>query len=132
MIFVFLMALIASCGPSNQSNSSASKAPGIYKLAPKEFMDTYYSFEDAILLDVRTANEYKAGTILPDAINIDYHSKEFLTELVSLLQEKKPIFVYCHSGQRSDKSIFKMKQMGFDHLYDLAGGYSLWQKENEQ
>lgn len=121
-----------SCGQSGQSNSQAAAQPGIYKLGPKEFMDTYYSIDSAILLDVRTENEYKAGAILPEAINVDYHGKEFLTELVPVLLEKKPVFVYCHSGQRSDKAIFKMKQMGFDHLYDLSGGYALWKKENEQ
>ena len=132
--YIVLSLLLLACGQSNSVEKSefASQKKGIYKLAPKEFMETYYAFEQAVLLDVRTPNEYKAGSILPEAINVDYHSKEFLTELVPVLVEKKPVFVYCHSGQRSDKAIFKMKQMGFDHLYDLSGGYALWKKENEQ
>jgi len=33
---------------------------------------------------------------------------------------------------RSSKAAFKMRQVGFDRIYELKGGYQQWEKENKK
>jgi rhodanese-related sulfurtransferase len=76
------------------------------------------------ILDVRTAGEFNSGYI-DGAVNIDYYSKSFKTELAKL-DKNKPVFVYCKSGGRSSKAMNIMNEMGFLNVYNLLGGYSNW------
>ena len=60
------------------------------------------------LIDVRTAEEFNAGSV-PNAINIP------LSEVVSRLEELKqlqPMLVFCAAGVRSQKAIDFLKQNG--------------------
>jgi phage shock protein E len=46
---------------------------------------------------------------------------------VSSLSKAKSYAIYCHSGNRSKAAMTAMRQAGFSHLFDLAGGISAWQ-----
>ena len=52
-----------------------------------------------VLLDVRTLPEYEIGHI-EDAQMLDFHSKEFVTEL-NKLDKSKLYLIYCRSGNRT-------------------------------
>ena len=80
--------------------------------------------KDGVLLDVRTSNEVSQGFI-EGAINIDYYSKTFKTEIAKL-DRSKPIFVYSRSGGRSAKTMSILSDMGFIEVYNLLGGYNGW------
>lgn len=80
--------------------------------------------EKHLLLDVRTPNEYKQGHV-EGAKNIDYFDKGFKSELEKL-DKKVPVYVYCRSGGRSSKAMQIMKDMGFESVYNLKGGYLAW------
>ena len=54
--------------------------------------------ENAILLDVRTAEEYREGHI-PGSINIPLDALDGIDKQIT--ERQTPIFVYCHSGGRS-------------------------------
>jgi rhodanese-related sulfurtransferase len=83
---------------------------------------------NAVIIDVRTSQEYEEGYI-PNAINIDiYKGQEFLGE-VEKLNKSKRYYVYCKSGGRSAQACLLMKQMGFSEAYNLLGGYMKWQGE---
>lgn len=78
---------------------------------------------DAVLLDVRTEKEYSDGFI-DGAVNIP------LDELRGRLHELpagKPLFVYCQIGLRGYLASRILLQSGFDAVYNLSGGYRLWQ-----
>ena len=48
-----------------------------------------------------------------------------------LLDKKKPVILYCKGGTRSAKCAKKLKDAGFEKIYDLDGGLSRWQHTNE-
>lgn len=83
--------------------------------------------EDAILLDVRTPQEYLRGHIVGSTpINIsdpDFASK------ISLLQKDKTILIYCLSGSRSAGAASYMSQMGFKKIYALQQGLMDWNQQ---
>ncbi len=69
---------------------------------------------DAVIIDVRTPEEYSAGH-LDGAINIDVQSPEFAEQIMALDKDGE-YFVYCRSGNRSGQAIAQMAQMGFSEM----------------
>jgi len=81
--------------------------------------------KNAVLLDVRTQDEYASGFI-GNAVNYNVmDSLNFLQQLSSL-NKKKTYLLYCHSGRRSSKALVMMKKHGFRKVYQLEGGISGW------
>lgn len=76
------------------------------------------------LIDVRTPEEYSQGSIL-DAVNIDYLNPSF-SESIAALDKSKPVYLFCRSGNRSQKAAAIMAEMGFSEIYDLKDGYQAW------
>lgn len=74
------------------------------------------------LLDTRTRGEYARGHI-PGTINIPLDE---LREHLDELDVTKPIYVNCHSGQRSYIACRILQQNGFT-CYNLAGGFRFYQ-----
>ena len=74
------------------------------------------------LLDVRTKTETARGMI-EGAVNIPLDT---LRENLDKLPRNKPIYVNCHSGQRSYIACRILSANGFD-CYNLAGGWRLYE-----
>ena len=74
------------------------------------------------LLDVRTKTETARGMI-EGAVNIPLDS---LRENLDKLPKDKPIYVNCHSGQRSYIACRILAANGFN-CYNLAGGWRLYE-----
>ena len=74
------------------------------------------------LLDVRTKTETARGMI-EGAVNIPLDT---LRENLDKLPRDKPIYVNCHSGQRSYIACRILSANGFD-CYNLAGGWRLYE-----
>ena len=77
-----------------------------------------------IILDVRTADEFNSGHIA-GAINIDYESAQFTTD-VSLLDKSKQYLVYCATGVRGAAATQIMVGLGFKNVQNIAGGITAW------
>ena len=94
-------------------------------LSQKQWSDNLSLQEDAQILDVRTAIEVEEGKI-PNALNIDIlNPNEFMAE-IEKLDKSLHYFVYCKAGMRSAQACAVMQQLGFDHTYNLDGGFSQW------
>lgn len=99
------------------------------KLVSAEEMQSILELEDVQLVDVRTPKEYKEIRIA-NAQNIDFMSPTFDAD-ISKLDKKKPVILYCKSGGRSAKCSKKMKDAGFEKIYDLEGGISKWKHSDK-
>lgn len=72
----------------------------------------------AILLDVRTEDEYRAGHI-GGSRNIPV---EKIKNAENLLHDKAaPVFVYCQSGSRSRTAASQLKKMGYQNVANIGG-----------
>ena len=85
---------------------------------------------DAIIIDVRTSQEFNSGHII-DATNIDFYSEDF-TEKLKIVRKDVPIYVYCRSGGRSSSAANKMEKLGFTKVYNMIGGIGSWQSEGHE
>jgi len=78
----------------------------------------YAASPGAILLDVRTAEEYKSGHI-PDSKNVPLQNIE---KIASVTENKDTaLFVYCHSGARSRQAASMLQHMGYTNVNDIGG-----------
>ncbi len=75
----------------------------------------------ALLLDVRTAGEYKRGNI-PGSINIPVNE---LRPRMKELDKEKKIIIYCQVGLRGYVAQRMLTLSGFDAV-NLSGGYKTW------
>lgn len=82
--------------------------------------------ENAVILDVRTPDEWSRG-IIPGAVNIDIYKGQGFIYAVEELDKNKNYYVYCAAGARSGQACNIMNQLGFSNTYNLAGGISQWQ-----
>ena len=84
--------------------------------------------EDAVLLDVRTPEEFREGH-LPGAVNIDWFAEDFNAQLKTQLKDipkDAGIYVYCKKGGRSARASERLIGLGYTRVTDLAGGYDAY------
>lgn len=85
--------------------------------------------QNFVLLDVRTEAEFNEGH-LENAVNINMFDKNFKDKL-QVLDKNKTYLVYCRTENRSRTVIKQMKEMNFNYLYTMIGGYTTWSIEDK-
>lgn len=70
------------------------------------------NYSDAFLLDVRTPQEYKSGSV-EGSVNIPLSE---LKENIDQLPKDQLILVYCASGARATNAIELLREEGFTNL----------------
>lgn len=86
--------------------------------------------KDAIIIDVRTPEEFKSGKITKST-NINVASFDFMKK-VETLNREKDILVYCRSGARSSRAAKMLTKLGFTKVYNLSGGVMAWQQHGNK
>lgn len=79
--------------------------------------------DEIFLLDVRTAGEYRSGTI-EGAVNIPHTQ---LRQRLDEIPRDKKVVLFCAVGQRAYVAYRILVQNGFENLYNISGGYTTYQ-----
>ena len=103
------------------------KSSSFESLHPKEFAEKIKTTDHPQILDVRTPDEFESEHI-ENAKNVNWNADDFEAKAASY-DKSKPVFVYCLSGGRSKKAATKLKELGFDTVYELDGGFLNWNEE---
>lgn len=86
-------------------------------ITKEEMQEILQNNENAVLLDVRSPQEYEEGH-LAGAINIPNY--ELYYKAPRIIENKDTIIVaYCNFGIRSKKALKILKKMGYSNLYQL-------------
>ena len=89
------------------------KQPDIHE-GLKEYAET----ENAVLLDVRTPQEYGEGHI-PASKNVPLQT---IDKVASIAENKDTaLFVYCYSGARSRQATEMLQRMGYTNVQNIGG-----------
>lgn len=83
----------------------------------------------AIVLDVRTPEEYTTGHI-DKAKNVNIYDATFVNKLAAL-DRSKTYVVHCAVGGRSRKAVAVMDSLGFLHVHHLNGGFTAWKQAGQ-
>jgi rhodanese-related sulfurtransferase len=100
-------------------------------LTQQQWADQLAHDDNAVILDVRTPEEWEEG-VIPNAVLADFYTgPEFLNTLQSLDKDKN-YYVYCKAGGRSAQTCSIMNQLGILHTFNLTGGMLQWHGEKVQ
>lgn len=83
-------------------------------------------YDDVIILDVRTQEEYVEGHIIDAVLLPDYEIKE-QAEIV-ITDKNQTVLVYCQTGRRSELVSKELIDMGYKNVFDF-GGICDWKGE---
>lgn len=81
-------------------------------------LETVRMTDNAVLIDVRGADEFAAGHI-PGAVNVDVNTIERISEVVP--DKDAPVFTYCLSGARSGKAVAALREAGYTNVKNIGG-----------
>ena len=79
-----------------------------------------------ILVDVRTTEEHVGGFIPGTDFNIDFREIKRQHKNIGAKMDDH-IVVYCQSGQRSNIAAETLIELGYNHVYNVAGSMNAWQ-----
>lgn len=81
-------------------------------------LEEYKNTPGAVLLDVRTPQEYKDGHI-PNSKNVPLQSIGNIKTVTDKMDT--PVFVYCYSGGRSRQAAGLLQRMGYSNVKNIGG-----------
>jgi rhodanese-related sulfurtransferase len=130
VVLVGILATILAIGwytgrPSRGQDSHPTEdTVGVTSVSPQEFAQLAQN-PDAFILDVHTPRQ----TAIPgtDAFIPD----DQLVDNLDLLPTDKntPILVYCRSGNMSQRAARELLNLGYQQVYDLAGGTQAYREQ---
>lgn len=112
-IVIILVAIVAALFFLNKVGSSKEI------IQPQKFKELL-SQQGGIVIDVRTPAEHTSGHIRRTDYNFDISSSEFERK-ISDLDKSENYYLYCRSGNRSGKAAKRMRQQGFENVYNVGG-----------
>ncbi len=130
---LFCLILLALAGAScNNSATTVSEETGETTstgnsedhILDKATFEAQMKKRGAVIVDVRMPQEFEQGS-LEGAINIDFFSPTFKTDLLDLKRSKK-YYLYCKNETRSYRAMKFMETNDFKHVYILKGGFEEW------
>jgi rhodanese-related sulfurtransferase len=106
-------------------------------VSPKEAFAVLKDNPKAVLIDVRTRAEWTyvgvpdLSEIGKDALLVEWQgfptgeqNAGFVEQVMgSGLEADQPIYLLCRSGQRSRAAAIALTAQGFEHCYNVAGGF---------
>ena len=108
LLIILMVLVLTGC------NSTSNLEPIVYQTINQTEAQEKLDNENAILIDVRTKEEYKQGNI-KNSINIP------LNEIETIDYEKDTVLiVYCRSGGRSKNAANILINNGYTKVYDLG------------
>lgn len=121
---LLLSFLVAACQQTTSSGKGVNE-----KVSLEQFEKLLQEKGNAIILDVRTPEEFNSGHV-KGAVNLDIYNASF-KENLSKLDKAKPVLVYCKAGGRSSDAAALMSELGFSEVYNFKGGMLAWSNANK-
>lgn len=101
------------------SFSACGKTISYTNISPKDALDVIKGDSKAVLIDVRTPEEFRILRIPGSILIPDYEIKDKIAGVVP--DKDTTIIVYCRSGNRSRNAAKTLIEMGYTRVFDLGG-----------
>lgn len=122
-IALFVLAVFALPAAAQPVNLVEKYSPEVNHMGAMELQMEMDMGEEYIVIDVRTADEYKAGRI-PGATHVNFGLLPFrIGNHVEELDQE--FIVVCKSGGRSTIATKLLQEMGYSPI-NLDGGFMSW------
>ena len=118
-----ILLMLTSCGGKTMELTYKQ----ISQEEAKKMMDQY---ADAVILDVREAEEFAAGHIKGAVLlSVGSITEESAAEVIG--EKDTMVLIYCRSGNRSKTASAKLAALGYSNVYEF-GGINTWPYEIEK
>tara|TARA_X000000368_G_scaffold411083_1_gene395436 strand:+ start:1357 stop:1752 length:396 start_codon:yes stop_codon:yes gene_type:complete len=86
------------------------------------------------IIDLRDTSELIENGIIPGSYHASRGHLEFFADqkceyYKDFFKKEKNIILYCHSGSRSALAAKTLKEMGYNKVSHMKGGFKAWMKE---
>ena len=118
--------------PIRSSKDLVSAANSAIETIPVEQAISLADDPNVVFVDVREGSERQKGTV-KGSIHASRSFLEFHADPNSPMHKPelasgKKLVLFCGSGGRSALSAKTLKDMGYDNVAHVAGGFNAWQK----
>lgn len=98
---------------------------------PTISVDEIFNVPQALIVDVRTAEEY-TGELghVENALLVTLGPE--LEAFLKNTDKKKPIVFICRSGARSGRATQYARELGFKDVYNMMGGMISWNEQGKK
>lgn len=93
-------------------------------ISPRAARDLLASDKTALLLDVRTREEF-IDVRIPGAVLLPFDAIDAASAARVVGPKDRPVVVYCRTGRRSAVAASTLASLGYRNVYDL-GGIGAW------
>jgi rhodanese-related sulfurtransferase len=84
-----------------------------------------------LVLDVREPWEWQTASIRAEGFELQTLPMRAVPVRLSELDASRPVACLCHHGGRSMQVASFLKQHGFSHVANIAGGIDAWSREKD-
>ena len=123
LLTVALGVAFSGCAAAMNKEEEKPEIAGYHRISPEEAKQQIDTEPDLVLLDVRTPAEYQERHI-PGARLVP--NETITDQLIAGVPVEAKILVYCRTGRRSEDAAKKLLAMGYQQVYDMAGGIVKW------
>ena len=120
----FWVLFLVFLGPS-QSTANHSYVLSVHELMAGLNKASSPANKGFYLVDVRRPDEHVRGIIPGTDLNIDYQEMKHRHPEIGAGFEDH-IVVYCQSGHRSNIAAELLTDLGYKHVYNVAGSMNAW------
>lgn len=117
LLCILVLAALVVFGCSRTGNTANSSIDVSIEEALK-----LWQIKAAIIIDIRTPEEYQAGHIpgvpLIPLDQLDKRAEE--------IPKDQKVLLICRSGNRSSQGTKLLRSKGFDNVYNITGGMLAW------
>ena len=117
---IIILIAITGCS-SKQKKVSPQEVPVVYKnVSMAEGLKIAKENPDAIIVDVRRDDEFKAGHI-PGAVLLTLETITADTAAKVLPDKNQLLLIYCRSGRRSKIAANNLLELGYTNIIEFGG-----------
>ncbi len=117
---IILLLAITGCS-SKQKKVGPQEVPVVYKnVSMEEGLKIAKENPDAIIVDVRRDDEFKAGHI-PGAVLLTLETITADTAAKVLPDKNQLLLIYCRSGRRSKIAANNLLELGYTNIIEFGG-----------
>lgn len=128
IIFFAALCLLSGCGGEGSTQEETVVA-AFQQISQEEAKTIMSTNQNAVVLDVRTQEEYDSGHIKGAVLlPVDAITEESAQEVIPAKDTQ--VLVYCRSGNRSVTASKALAQLGYTEVYEF-GGINTWPYETE-